>query len=154
VSGEEKESLASAIETGNKNAIGRKCKRSSKKDKFSIQDSSSESDMEIEFESAGISDGDAEWLFCTGLFSHDKHGEKWAQCVRCCRWALEDCGVEKDYFVCPMCKKKCKIVTYITKYYLILGHHSYLREKCHVYIFFFCTETCVLLQIEFCFRVK
>jgi len=36
--------------------------------------------MEIEFENddsgGDISDGDAECLFCTGLFSHDKHGEK------------------------------------------------------------------------------
>jgi hypothetical protein len=46
-----------------------------------------------------ISDGDAEILFCTVLFLHDKHGEKWAQCVRCYRWAHEDCGVEEDCFV-------------------------------------------------------
>jgi hypothetical protein len=25
-----------------------------------------------------IHDGDAEYLFCTGLFSHAKHDEKWA----------------------------------------------------------------------------
>jgi hypothetical protein len=41
-----------------------------------------------------------------GLFSHDKHGEKWAQCVGCYRWAHEDCGVEEDYFVCAKKKKK------------------------------------------------
>ena len=78
--------------------------------KASIHESSSETDMEIEYETDDsgddISDGDAECLFCTGLFSHDKHGEKWAQCVRCYRWALENCGVEEDYFVCPMCKNK------------------------------------------------
>jgi hypothetical protein len=54
--------------------------KSSKKAKIGIQKSSSESDMEIEFENDDsgddISDGDAECLFCTGLFSHDKHGEK------------------------------------------------------------------------------
>ena len=60
--------------------------------------------MEIEFENEdsgdNISDGDAETLYCQGLFSHDT---KWAQCVRCYRWAHEDCGVEEDYFVasCP-----------------------------------------------------
>jgi acetyl-CoA carboxylase beta subunit len=52
------------------------------------------------------------------LFSHDKHGEKWAQCVRCYRWAHEDCGVEEEYFVCPMCRKSVKIVSYIIKYLL------------------------------------
>jgi len=69
--------------------------------------------MEIEFENDDsgddISDGDAECLSCTGLFSRDNHGEKWAQCVRRYRWALEDCGVEGDYFVCPMCRKSVKL---------------------------------------------
>jgi len=31
-----------------------------------------------------------------GLFSHDKQGKKWTQCVRCYRWAHEDWGVEED----------------------------------------------------------
>jgi hypothetical protein len=57
----------------------------------------SESDMEIEFESADsgdeISDGDAKYLFCTGFFLHDKNGEKWAEYVRCYHWEHEDCGV-------------------------------------------------------------
>ena len=61
-------------------------KRSSKRRKLGIQESSSESDMAIEFESDDcgddISDGDAECLFCTRLLSHDKRDEKWAQCVR------------------------------------------------------------------------
>jgi len=59
--------------------------------KACIQRSSSESDIEIEFENDDsgddISDGDGKCLFCTGLFSHDKLGEKWAQLVRCYRWA-------------------------------------------------------------------
>jgi hypothetical protein len=67
--------------------------------------------MEIEFESDDsdddISDGDAECLLCAGLFSRVRHGEKWAQCVRCYRWPHEDCGVKKDYFMCPMCRNKC-----------------------------------------------
>jgi hypothetical protein len=53
--------------------------------------------MEIEFENGDsaddISDGHAECLLCTGLFSH---GEKWAECVRCYRWAHENCGVEEN----------------------------------------------------------
>jgi hypothetical protein len=44
--------------------------------------------MEIEFESDDsdddISDGGSVLIF-TGLFLHDKHGEKWAQCVGCYR---------------------------------------------------------------------
>jgi hypothetical protein len=70
VSGEE--SLVSVKETNNKRLFGTKCKRSSKKGIVSRQESSSESDLEIEFESAGCGDdisvGDAECLFCTGLF--------------------------------------------------------------------------------------
>lgn len=46
-----------------------------------------------------VRNGDADCLICTGLFSHDKHSEKWAQRVRCYRWAHEDCGVQEDYFV-------------------------------------------------------
>ena len=63
-----------------KRLFGTKSESSSKKRKVGIQESSSESDMEIEFESYDsgddISDGDAECLFCIKLFSHDKHGEK------------------------------------------------------------------------------
>jgi len=68
--------------------------------------------LEIEFEKmAGddISSGDAECLFCIGLFSLAKHGEKWAQYVRCYRCAHEYCGFEEDYFVCPMCRKSVKL---------------------------------------------
>ena len=60
--------------------IWNKEKRSSKKVKVGIQKSSSESDTENEFENDESgddkSDGDAECLFYTGLFSHDKHGEE------------------------------------------------------------------------------
>ena len=87
VSGEE--ILFAVKENNNKKAIWNKEKRSSKKDKVGIQKSYSESDMEIQFDNYDsgddTSDGDAECLFCAGLFSHDKHGDKWAQCVRCCR---------------------------------------------------------------------
>jgi hypothetical protein len=90
-----------------------KSKGSSNKVKEGIQKSSSESDIIIEFESDGsgddISNGDAECLFCTGLFSHDKHGEKLAQCVRRYHWAHEDCGVEEDNFACPMYRKSLKL---------------------------------------------
>jgi hypothetical protein len=77
------EILFAVKETSNIKAIWNKEERSSN-DKVGIQNSSSDSDMEIEFENASgddISDGDAECLFCTELFSLDEHGEKWAQCV-------------------------------------------------------------------------
>jgi len=42
-------------------------------------------------------------------YSARKHGEKWAECVKCYRWAHEDFGVEKDYIVCPVCRKSVKL---------------------------------------------
>ena len=58
-------------------------------------------EIQIESDDSGddINDGDAECLFYTGIFSHEKHGEKLVQYVRCYRWAHEVCGVEEDYFV-------------------------------------------------------
>lgn len=54
-------------------------KNSSNERKVNIQGLSSESEMEIEFESDhsgfDVSDGNVECLFCTDLFSHDKHSE-------------------------------------------------------------------------------
>jgi len=41
-----------------------------------------------------------------GLFSHEKRGEKWAQCVGYYCKAREDCGVGEDYFVCAPCTEK------------------------------------------------
>jgi len=80
--------------------------------KVGIKESSSESDMEIEFESDDsgddINDRDAECLLCKGLFLHDKHGKKWNHCVRCYQWAHDDCGLEEDYFVWPLCRKSVK----------------------------------------------
>jgi len=60
---------------------------------------------------AMTNDGDAECLFCNRLFLHDKYDKKWNQCVRCYQWAHDDCGVEEDYFVCPMGRKSVKLVT-------------------------------------------
>jgi tRNA U54 and U55 pseudouridine synthase Pus10 len=72
-----------------KSLFGTKSKKSSEMGKACRQELSSESNMEIEFENDDsgddISNKDEKCLFCTGLFS--KHGEKWAQCVRCYRWA-------------------------------------------------------------------
>jgi hypothetical protein len=102
--------------------------------KVGTHDSSSKSDLEIEFESDesgdDVSNGDADCLICTGLFSHDKHSEKMAQRVRCYRWAHEDCGVQEDYFVLPICRKSVKLkVTSLNAYCLTLELHLYFREK-------------------------
>jgi len=104
-----KKSFSPSKKPAIKRLFGTKSERSSKKGKLGIQESSSETDMEIEFENDdsgdNISDGDAE----RGLSSHDKHGEKWAQCARCYRWAHEGCGAEEDYFVFPKCRKSVKL---------------------------------------------
>ncbi|CAH1988994.1 unnamed protein product [Acanthoscelides obtectus] len=50
---------------------------------------------------------DAECLFCTGRFSEDKKGEKWAKCSHCSRWAHEDCGeIANKIFICTFCEGK------------------------------------------------
>ncbi|KAL3272284.1 hypothetical protein HHI36_022764 [Cryptolaemus montrouzieri] len=35
---------------------------------------------------------DAECPYCSGNFSQDTRGEKWAKCDSCFKWAHEDCG--------------------------------------------------------------
>jgi len=136
-----------------KRLFGTKSKRTSKKGKVGIRKSSSESDMEIEFENEDsgddISDGDAKGLHCKGLFSRDKHGGKWAQHVKCYRWANEDCGVEEDYSMCPMFRKSVRIVSYIMKYLPSHIRTPFLFERKVNCSRIFCTETCVLLQTVF-----
>ena len=126
VSGEE--ILFAVKETSNKKAIWNKEKRSSK-DEVGIQNSSSESDTEIEFENDSgddVSDGDAEYLFCTGLFSHDKHGEKWGS--MCEVLSLGACRLwgSGSLLCVPHVQKKRKIVSYITKYLLSLIRTPFL----------------------------
>jgi len=74
---------------------------SSKKGKVDIQESSSGTDMDIEFENDdsgdNMNDGDAESLYCTGAFLARQAWRKMdSMCVWCYRWAREDCGVEED----------------------------------------------------------
>lgn len=56
----------------------------------------------LKYTSSDESSGsDAECIFCTGLFSEDKKGEKWAKCVKCLRGAHEDCGeLRSSIFTC------------------------------------------------------
>jgi len=69
---QEKKSFSPSKKPTIKRLFGTKSKRSSKKGKVGIQELSSETDMEIEFENddygCNISDGDAENLYCTGVF--------------------------------------------------------------------------------------
>jgi hypothetical protein len=105
----EKKTVAETKKTAAKRLFGKAQKSSKRKVR---EDSSSDSDcqsFESENSDNDYEDEDTECLLCTGHFSDDQHGEKWAQCVRCYRWAHEDCGVEEDNFVCPNCVKlKCK----------------------------------------------
>ena len=69
---QEKKSFSLSKKPAIKRLVGTKSKRSSKKGKVGIQESSSETDIEIKFENDdhgdNISDGDTESLYCTGAF--------------------------------------------------------------------------------------
>ena len=61
--------------------------------------------MEIGVENPG--EDDAVCLFCESLFSEDKRGELWVQCLVCEMWAHNECaGCEKDNYVCDFCKQQ------------------------------------------------
>lgn len=70
--------------------------------------SSSESDGSVKLKDSSSDESggsDAECLFCMGRYSEDKHGEKWAICIKCGRWAHEDCGeIQSDTFICSICE--------------------------------------------------
>ncbi|KAG8324588.1 hypothetical protein J6590_088519 [Homalodisca vitripennis] len=63
-----------------------------------LWDSSSESDDEEQIVFADDSadddyeEGDAECLYCTGLFSEDRNGEDWIRCKACSRWSHFNCA--------------------------------------------------------------
>lgn len=67
--------------------------------------------METEFESDDSEDdiNDGKQSAYSAVFSHDKHGDKWAQCVRCYCWAHEGYRVQEDCFVLPMRRKSVKL---------------------------------------------
>ena len=48
---------------------------------------------------------DAECIYCSGLFSKDKRGEKWLRCTKCMRWCHEKCADVNDWkhFACAEC---------------------------------------------------
>lgn len=66
---------------------------------------SGESLMELEIGVTKPGDDDAVCLFCESLFSEDKPGELWVQCLVCQMWAHNECaGSERDSYVCDFCK--------------------------------------------------
>jgi hypothetical protein len=83
----------------------------------------------------GISEGDGDRIFGTGIFSHDKHGEKWALCVYGgYLWVQEACGVEKDYHMCAKYMKDATL------------HQEHIRAQFEYQRKVTCSETCLLLQ--------
>ncbi|KAK9731068.1 hypothetical protein QE152_g14005 [Popillia japonica] len=83
------------------------CSKIIKKKATEVSDSSSdEGDSEVVYnDESDEEDNDAECLFCTKLYSADKHGEQWVKCTKCYRWAHEGCGAEDENFTC-MCQIK------------------------------------------------
>ena len=90
----------------------------------------------------GISDGDAGRLFCTGIFLHDKHGEKWAQCVWGASFgSMKPVGPRRTT-VCVPCVSM--MASYVKKRLLscIRAPFDYQRKVT-------CTETCLRRQNVF-----
>ncbi|KAL3269430.1 hypothetical protein HHI36_008500 [Cryptolaemus montrouzieri] len=63
-----------------------------KKKKAEEVSSSSEDDDMPELADSSGDEYDAECPYCSGNFSQDTRGEKWAKCDSCFKWAHEDCG--------------------------------------------------------------
>lgn len=52
-------------------------------------------------------DDDTACIYCNGLYTHSKHGEKWIQCQVCRLWAHTECGgidSRAKSYVCELCK--------------------------------------------------
>lgn len=86
-----------------------KGKKTSEKRKVTEVDGSDTEDDAISLHDSSDDENDgsndAECLLCGCLYSEDKHGEQWRQCMKCFRWAHEDCGAD-DLFICPQCTKQ------------------------------------------------
>ncbi|XP_063216887.1 uncharacterized protein LOC134527855 isoform X1 [Bacillus rossius redtenbacheri] len=66
----------------------------------------SDKSSELDFIPTSTPDsGDAECIFCQGMFSQDSRGEVWVRCLSCSLWAHNDCaGAEKMDYICDFCK--------------------------------------------------
>lgn len=79
-------------------------KKAFKKKKVEEVSSSSEDDDMPELADSSGDEYDAECPYCSGTFSQDTRGEKWAKCQVCFKWAHEDCGdIASNHFLCSLC---------------------------------------------------
>lgn len=75
----------------------------SEDDVFSVRDDSST--LSSVPDNSVPTNEDADCLFCSGKFSHDKAGEEWVMCLMCEMWAHTECaGYDKGRYVCDYCK--------------------------------------------------
>lgn len=76
----------------------------SSSDKDTISLSSDYSDDKPSVLQLNDSNADAECMYCSGLFSDDKKGEEWIQCIACRQWCHVECsGTEYADFICDFC---------------------------------------------------
>ncbi|XP_067120893.1 uncharacterized protein [Centruroides vittatus] len=82
-------------------------KKVAKKKKIKEPDGSSSEDDNVPELADSSSDDesyDAECPYCSGRFSEDTRGEKWAKCQGCFKWTHEECGeVTENRFLCSLC---------------------------------------------------
>ncbi|KAL3277190.1 hypothetical protein HHI36_012541 [Cryptolaemus montrouzieri] len=78
-----------------------------KKKKAEEVSSSSEDDDMPELADSSGDEYDAECPYCSGNFSQDTRGEKWAKCDSCFKWAHEDCGDILDFCFSEVSNAQC-----------------------------------------------
>ena len=44
-------------------------------------------------------DGETEYLYCAGLYTGDRHSEKWLKCTKCYKWCHDECSVVSLLFL-------------------------------------------------------
>nr|XP_049698141.1 jerky protein homolog-like [Helicoverpa armigera] len=100
---QEKENKKTQKKRSNKKPQTGKKKDLKKKRVAEVSSSSEDDDMPELADSSG-DEYDAECPYCSGNFSQDTRGEKWAKCQGCFKWAHEECGeVASDNFLCSLC---------------------------------------------------
>lgn len=91
-----------SIKQENKNKVNKNLTCGSNDDYLNISD---EPDLDIEPGHIEPDLNDAICIFCDVMFSNDKKGELWIQCLVCHLWAHNECaGPESDHYTCDFCK--------------------------------------------------
>jgi hypothetical protein len=73
-------------------------------DSTDILNISGSSDLDVDPGQLVPDSNDAICMFCNGMFSNDKRGELWIQCLMCNMWAHTKCaGPESDHYICDFC---------------------------------------------------